>query len=61
MSTGHCQKSGCDLCGEEFFIGHNPAWVDNRVAENQAKLLENILAEKHERDKKHPGRIELPD
>ena len=51
----------CDLCGEEFFIGHNPAWVDKRVAEKQAKWLEKVLAEEHERDKKHPDRIELPD
>ena len=51
----------CDLCGEEFFIGHNPAWVDERVAEKQAKWLEKVLAEEHERDKKHPDRIELPD
>jgi len=26
----------CDLCREEFFIGHNPPWVDKRVAEKQA-------------------------
>jgi hypothetical protein len=51
----------CDLCGEEFFIGHNPAWVDKRIAEKQAKWLEKVLAEEHERDKKHPDRIELPD
>ena len=51
----------CDLCGEEFFIGHNPAWVDKWVAEKQAKWLEKVLAEEHERDKKHPDRIELPD
>jgi hypothetical protein len=51
----------CDACGEEFFIGHNPQWVDKRVAEKQAKWLEKVLAEEHERDKKHPDRIELPD
>ena len=44
----------CDLCGEEFFIGHNPAWVDKGIAEKQAKWLEKVLAEEHERDKKHP-------
>jgi hypothetical protein len=27
----------CDSCGEEFFIGHNPASVDKGVAETQAK------------------------
>ncbi len=51
----------CDLCGEEFFIGHNPGSVDKWVAEKQVKWLEKVLAEEHERDKKHPDRIELPD
>ena len=51
----------CDGCGEEFFIGHHPASVDKWVAEKQAKWLEKVLAEEHERDKKHPDRIELPD
>ena len=51
----------CDGCGEEFFIGHNPQSVDHRVAEKQAKWLEKVLAEEHERDRKHPDRIELPD
>jgi hypothetical protein len=51
----------CDGCGEEFFIGHNPARADKRIAEKQAKWLEKVLAEEHERDKKHPDRIELPD
>jgi hypothetical protein len=51
----------CDGCGEEFVIGHNPPWVDKRVAEKQAKWLEKVLAEEHERDRKHPDRIELPD
>jgi hypothetical protein len=51
----------CDSCGEEFFIGHNPASVDKGVAEAQAKWLEKVLAEEHERDKKHSDRIELPE
>jgi hypothetical protein len=51
----------CDGCGEEFFIGHHLATVDKWVAEKQAKWLEKVLAEEHERDKKHPDRIELPD
>ncbi len=25
----------CDSCGEEFFIGHNPASVDKGVAERE--------------------------
>ena len=40
----------CDGCG-----------VDMLVAEKQAKWLEKVLAEEHERDTKHPDRIELPD
>jgi hypothetical protein len=33
-------------------------WIS---AEKQAKWLEKILADEHERDKKHPDRIELPE
>jgi hypothetical protein len=51
----------CDGCGEEFSIGHAPGSVDKWVAEKQAKWLEKVLAEEHQRDKKHPDRIELPD
>jgi hypothetical protein len=51
----------CDICGEEFFLGHHPTSVDKRVAERQAKWLEKVLTEEHERDRKHPDRIELPD
>ena len=51
----------CDGCGEEFFIGHSPQSADKLVAERQAKWLEKVLAEEHERDKKHSDRIELPD
>ena len=51
----------CDSCGEEFFLGHNPASGDMLVAEKQAKWLEKVLAEEHERDKKHSDRIELPE
>jgi hypothetical protein len=51
----------CDGCGEEFFLGDHPASVDRWVAEKQAKWLEKVLAEEHERDKKHPDRIELPE
>ena len=51
----------CDSCGEEFFIGHYPASADRLVAEKQAKWLEKVLAEEHERDTKHPDRIELPE
>ena len=51
----------CDSCGEEFFIGHYPGSEDRRVADKQAKWLEKVLTEEHERDKKHPDRIELPE
>jgi len=51
----------CDGCGEEFLIGHNPLSADMQVAERQAKWLEKVLAEEHERDRKHSDRIELPD
>lgn len=51
----------CDACGEEFVIGHSPAFVDKSVAAQQAHWLEKALTEEHERDKKHADRIELPD
>jgi len=51
----------CDGCGEEFVISQHPAFVDRWVAERQAAWLERVLAEEHERDKKHPDKIELPD
>jgi len=51
----------CDGCGEEFFIGHNPGSADKWFAAKQAAWLEKVLAEEHERDKKHADRIELPD
>jgi hypothetical protein len=51
----------CDGCGEEFLLGQNPQSVDRLVAEKQAKWLEKVLAEEHERDKKHSDRIELPE
>jgi hypothetical protein len=51
----------CEGCGEEFSIGHDTAFVDKWLAERQAHWLEKVLAEEHERDKKHPDRIELPD
>jgi hypothetical protein len=45
----------CDGCGEEFSIGHDPAFVDKWLAEKQAYWLEKALAEEHD-----PDRIELP-
>jgi hypothetical protein len=51
----------CDGCGEEFFIAHHPAFIDKRLADKQAQWLEKVLAEEHERDKRHSDRIELPE
>jgi len=51
----------CDVCGEDFVICHSPAFVDRSVADRQAHWLEKVLAEEHEREKKHADRIELPD
>jgi hypothetical protein len=51
----------CDVCGEDFVICHSPAFLDKPVADRQAHWLEKVLAEEHERDKKHADRIELPD
>ncbi len=44
----------CDGCGEEFLISHHPTSVNKWIAEKQAKWLEKVLAEEHERDKKTP-------
>jgi uncharacterized Zn finger protein (UPF0148 family) len=51
----------CDSCGEEFVVFHDPASVDRKAAERQAKWLEKVLAEEHERERKHADRIQLPD
>jgi hypothetical protein len=51
----------CDVCGENFVICHSPAFVDKSVADRQAHCLEKVLAEEHQREKKHADRIELPD
>jgi len=51
----------CDHCGEEFIIFHDPDFVDKTVAQHQAHWLEKVLAEEHERETKHPDRIQLPE
>jgi len=51
----------CDDCGEVFIIFHDPAFMDKTVAERQAHWLEKVLAEEHERERKHPDRIQLPE
>lgn len=59
-----CKEMGtlrCDSCGEEFIVCHDPASVDKEAAGRQALWLEKVLAEEHERARKHPDRIQLPD
>jgi hypothetical protein len=51
----------CDSCGEEFTVFHDTAFVDEAAATRQAHWLEKVLAEEHERERKHPDRIQLPD
>ncbi|HXU16475.1 MAG TPA: hypothetical protein VN708_15185 [Terriglobales bacterium] len=51
----------CDNCGEQFVIGHPAQKADKKIAERQAHWLEKVLAEEHEREKKHADRIELPE
>ena len=51
----------CDGCGEEFSILHSPSFVDATVAAKQAHWLEKVLADEHERERRHPDRIQLPD
>jgi hypothetical protein len=50
----------CDGCGEEFIIYHDSEYRNKASAERQAHWLEKVLSEEHERDRKHPDRIELP-
>jgi hypothetical protein len=50
----------CDGCGEEFIIYHAAPFADKTVAERQAHWLGKVLADEHERERKHPDRIELP-
>jgi hypothetical protein len=51
----------CDHCGEQFIIFHDTAYVNKTAAERQAHWLEKVLAEEHERERKHPDRIQLPE
>jgi hypothetical protein len=51
----------CDICGEEFVIGHPPQLANQRIAEEQSCWLERELVKDHEGQKKHAERIELPD
>lgn len=51
----------CDGCGEEFVILHDPSFINPPAAEQQAHWLEKVLSEEHERERKHPDRIQLPE
>jgi len=51
----------CDSCGEEFTVFQDPTVLDTGAAARQAHWLEKVLAEEHERERKHPDRIQLPD
>jgi hypothetical protein len=51
----------CDGCGEEFILSQHPAFIDEKAADRQAHWLEKVLAEEHEREQKHPDKIQLPD
>ncbi|HET6180523.1 MAG TPA: hypothetical protein VFE61_26625 [Candidatus Sulfotelmatobacter sp.] len=51
----------CDSCGEEFIVLQDSTVVDKKAAERQAQWLEKVLAEEHERERKHPDRIQLPE
>jgi G:T-mismatch repair DNA endonuclease (very short patch repair protein) len=51
----------CDGCGEEFTIFHDLSLANKQTAARQAHWLEKILADEHERDRKHADRIQLPD
>jgi len=58
------QKMGtfqCDGCGEKFFIGHRRKFVNKRLADKHAHWLAKVVAEEHERDKRHSNRIDFPD
>lgn len=51
----------CVDCGEEFIIAHDPIFLDTSVAERQANWLVKVLAEEHERERKHSDRIQAPE
>ena len=51
----------CENCGEEFAIGHDPAFTSLVAAERQAHWLERVLADDHDGERPHPDRIVLPE
>jgi len=50
----------CDCCGESFLIGHDSASANPAVAPRQAAWLEKVLADDHERKRRHQDKIDLP-
>lgn len=51
----------CESCGEEFTIYHDSGFTDESAAARRAHWLEKVLAQEHERDRKHPDRVQLPE
>jgi hypothetical protein len=54
-------RSGVTAAARSSWFLQDPAFVDKKAAEQQARWLEKVPAEEHERERKHPDRIELPD
>jgi hypothetical protein len=51
----------CEGCGEEFICFSRPQFREQGSWRAARHWLEKVLAEEHERERKHPDRIELPD
>jgi hypothetical protein len=51
----------CEGCGEEFAILHDPLLPNAETAARQAQWLEKVLSDEHERERKHPDRVQLPE
>lgn len=51
----------CDGCGEEFTVFQDPVFASKELAARQAHWLEKVLADEHERQRKHQDRIQLPE
>jgi hypothetical protein len=49
------------LIAEEFVIYHDSTRMNKTSAERQPHWHEKVLAEEHERERKHPNRIQLPE
>lgn len=49
----------CEACKAQFIIGHHPAFNDQKIAEKQAKVLEQMLAEDHRLNRGHKDAVDL--